>query len=174
MAQTGSNLVLIGMPGSGKSTVGAILAKRTGRDFVDTDLLVQTSQGRTLQDIVDNDGYLALRRIEEEVLLDLAVHNHVIATGGSAVYSERAMEHLKKDGILVFLEVDFDTLQSRVRDFKTRGLAKQPNQSFAELFGERFPLYTKHADITINSAGLNPEDVCTRIIVATEIWSTDS
>jgi shikimate kinase len=169
MAQTHSNLVLIGMPGSGKSTVGVILAKRTARDFVDTDVLIQTLQGRTLQDIVDTDGYLELRQIEEKVLLGLSVRNHVIATGGSAVYSEQAMQHLKADSILIFLDVDLDTLQSRVLDFSTRGLAKRPDQSFADLFAERFPLYTKHADITINCAGLNQEDVCVRIVAETEI-----
>ena len=140
MAQKPSNLVLIGMPGSGKSTVGVILAKRAGRDFVDTDVLIQTARQRTLQDIVDTDGYLVLRKIEEEVLLDLTVRNHVIATGGSAVYSDRAMQHLKADGLVIFLDADLDTLAARVRDFSTRGLAKKPYQSFADLFAERFPL----------------------------------
>ena len=137
MSQTHSNLVLIGMPGSGKSTVGVILAKKASRDFLDTDVLIQTSLGRTLQDIVDSDGYLALRKIEETVLLGLAVQNHVIATGGSAAYSDQAMIHLKSDGILIFLDVDLSTLRSRIRDFSTRGLAKRPDQSFAELFDER-------------------------------------
>jgi shikimate kinase len=166
MAQIHSNLVLIGMPGSGKSTVGVILAKRTGRVFVDTDLLIQIAQKRTLQDIVDRDGYLALRQIEEEILLDLAVRNHVIATGGSAVYSNRAMEHLKADGVVVFLNADPDTLAARISDFSTRGLAKRPDQSFADLFAERFPLYTKYADITIDCTGLDQEDVCARVFGA--------
>ena len=168
MAQKPSNLVLIGMPGSGKSTVGVILAKRAGRYFVDTDVLIQTARQRTLQDIVDTDGYLALRKIEEEVLLDLVVRNHVIATGGSAVYSNPAMEHLKADGIVIFLNADLDTLAALVHDFRTRGLAKRSDQSFADLFAERFPLYTKYADITINCAGLDQEEVCTRIIARIE------
>jgi shikimate kinase len=168
MAQKHSNLVLIGMPGSGKSTVGVILAKKTSRGFVDTDELIQTSQGRTLQDIVDIDGYLALRKIEENLLLGLSVQNHVIATGGSAAYSDQAMTHLKSDGVLIFLNVDLATLESRVRDFSTRGLAKRPDQSLAELFDERFALYTKHADITIMCVGLTQEDVCARIIEETE------
>ena len=91
LTQTTSNIILIGMPGAGKSTVGVILAKLTSRDFVDTDVLIQTSQGRTLQDIVDTEGYALLRKIEEEVLLGLSVRNCVIATGGSAVYSDSAM-----------------------------------------------------------------------------------
>ncbi|KAF0157415.1 MAG: shikimate kinase [Syntrophaceae bacterium] len=90
MTRTHSNIVLIGMPSSGKSTVGVILAKMTSRDFVDTDVLIQTSHRRTLQDIVDEDGYAALRKVEEDALLGLAVRNHVIATGGSAVYSDAA------------------------------------------------------------------------------------
>ncbi len=167
MSQTHSNLVLIGMPGSGKSTIGVILAKKTSRDFVDTDLLIQSSQERTLQDIVDTEGHIVLRKIEESVLLDLSVQNHVIATGGSAVYSEQAMNHLKSDGVLIFLDVDLETLESRVHDFSTRGLAKRPDQSFAELFEERVVLYTKHADITIKCAELTQEDVCERIIMET-------
>jgi shikimate kinase len=164
MARTPSNLVLIGMPGSGKSTVGVILAKKTSRDFVDTDLLIQTSQGRNLQDIVDHDGYVALRHIEERVLLDLSVRNHVIATGGSAVYSDQAMAHLKSDGLAIFLDVDLATLESRIPDFSTRGLAKRPEQSLSELFDERFELYTKHAGITIKCDKLTHEEVCARII----------
>jgi len=164
MARTPSNLVLIGMPGSGKSTVGVILAKKTSRDFVDTDLLIQTSQGRNLQDIVDHDGYVALRHIEERVLLDLSVRNHVIATGGSAVYSDQAMAHLKSDGLAIFLDVDSATLESRIPDFSTRGLAKRPDQSLSELFKERFGLYARYADITIKCDKLTHEEVCARII----------
>ena len=164
MKQTYSNLILIGMPGAGKSTVGVILAKRTSRDFVDTDVLIQVSQGRTLQDIMDGQGYIALRKIEEEVLLDLSVRNHVIATGGSAAYSDQAMAHLKSDGVIIFLEVDIETLESRVSDFSTRGIAKRPEQSFAELFEERLLLYNKYADITINCSRLTHEDVCAKII----------
>ena len=164
MTQTHSNLVLIGMPGSGKSTVGVILAKKTSRDFVDTDVLIQTSQKRTLQDIVDTDGYAVLRKIEEEALLGLFMQNHVIATGGSAAYSDQAMTHLKSDGILIFLDVDLATLESRVRDFSTRGIARRPDQSFAELFDERLPLYTKHADFTIKCDGMTQEQVCERLI----------
>jgi shikimate kinase len=167
MARTPSNFVLIGMPGSGKSTVGVILAKKTSRDFVDTDLLIQRSQGRKLQDIVDQDGYFALRHIEERILLDLSVRNHVIATGGSAVYSDQAMAHLKSEGLAIFLDVDLATLESRIPDFSTRGLAKRPDQSLSELFKERFELYTKHADITIKCGRLTQEDVCARIIEET-------
>ncbi len=152
------------MPGAGKSTVGVILAKQTSRDFVDTDLLIQTSHNRTLQDIVDTDGYAVLREIEEDVLLGLAVENCVIATGGSAVYSAGAMAHLKSDGRAIFLDVDIPTLESRVHDFSTRGLAKRADQSFADMFNERLALYTQYADVTINCVGLTHEGVCSRIM----------
>jgi shikimate kinase len=164
MVRTPSNLVLIGMPGSGKSTVGVILAKKTSRDFMDTDLLIQKLQNRKLQDIVDQDGYAALRHIEEKALLDLCARSHVIATGGSAVYSDRAMAHLKTEGLVIFLDVDLATLESRIPDFGTRGLAKRPDQSLSDLFDERFGLYTKHADLTIKCARLTQEEVCAKII----------
>jgi shikimate kinase len=158
-----SNIILIGMPGSGKSTVGVILAKLTSKGFIDTDLLIQSSEGRALQEIVDADGYLELRRIEERILLGIDVRDYVIATGGSAVYSRRAMERLAKEGIIIFLDADLATLQTRVSDFASRGLAKRPEQSFADLFEERVALYRKYAEITINCSGLNHEEACAEI-----------
>ena len=163
MTDAKPNIILIGMPGAGKSTVGIILAKQLSKDFVDTDVLIQVSQGRILQDIVDNDGYLVLRAIEERVLLGLACTNCVVSTGGSAVYSDAAMQHLKARGLAVFLDVDVATLNSRVHDYETRGLAKRPEQTFAELFEERLVLYRKHADLTVNCIGLTQEEACSRI-----------
>lgn len=159
-----SNIILIGMPGAGKSTVGVLLAKQTSKDFVDTDVLIQVAEGRLLQDIVDSEGYLVLRAIEERVLLGLSCCNCVVATGGSAVYSDAAMQHLKTGGMTVFLDVDIATLNSRVHDYETRGLAKRPEQSFAELFEERLLLYRKYADLTVNCIGLTQEEVCSKII----------
>jgi shikimate kinase len=164
MVHTPSNIVLIGMPGSGKSTVGVILAKMASLDFVDTDILIQRAAGKSLQEIVDADGYLVLRRIEEEVLLKLDCRDHVIATGGSAVYSPAAISHLKKDGVIVFLDVDIETLQSRIRNYETRGLAKRPDQTLEELFAERLALYREYADITISGAGITQEEVCYAIL----------
>lgn len=160
------NIVLIGMPGAGKSTIGVLLAKRMAMDFVDTDVLIQTAQQRTLQAIVDADGQAALRKIEEAVLLNLTRQQCVIATGGSAVYSDEAMQHLKASGVVVFLDVDLATLEARVQDFSERGLAKDPDQTFAQLFAERLPLYKKYADITIRSVGQSPEDLCVEICLS--------
>ena len=166
MQKNPSNIVLIGMPGSGKSTVGVILAKLTSRDFVDTDVLIQTNQGRTLQDIVDTQGFMALREVEERTILNLVCANHVIATGGSAVYSHAAMTHLKSNGMAVFLKVELPVLKSRIHDYATRGLAKRPDQSFDDLFKERFKLYTKYSDITIECKNFPQEVVCEKIIHA--------
>jgi shikimate kinase len=164
MGEKSSNIILIGMPGAGKSTVGVLLASKISRDFLDTDQLIQETEGRPLQDIVNTEGQAALRIIEEEVLLNLACHKHVIATGGSAVYSEQGMNHLASNGRIVFLDADRATLESRIDNFSTRGLVKQPGQTFAQLFDERLPLYRKYADITINSTGQTKETVCARII----------
>jgi shikimate kinase len=157
------NIVLIGMPGAGKSTVGVILAKQTSRDFVDTDLLIQTAHQKPLQQILDDRGHMALRHIEEQILLSLSLRNHVIATGGSAAYSSAAMDHLKAHGVAVILHVTLDVLMQRVKDFDTRGIARAPEQTFAYLYQERLALYKKYADITIDCADLDQEKVSAKI-----------
>lgn len=168
MVEDKSNLVLIGMPGAGKSTVGVLLAKMTSRNFMDSDIMIQTAQGHTLQDIVDTQGPLALLDIEERMLLNLTCANHVIATGGSAVYSHAAMQSLKMRGVIIFLDVDLPTLTSRIQNFGTRGLAKRPGQSLSDLFEERFPLYRKYADIKISCKNCSQDKICAEIIKATE------
>lgn len=145
-----SNIILIGMPGAGKSTVGVILAKRLGYDFVDTDLLIQRIAGKSLQDIINNDGLDAFRHIEEKVLLEINVEQTVIATGGSAVYSSPAMVHLKQSGTAVFINTPLPVLQLRIADMTTRGMVISPGDSFAELFIERNPLYRKFSDIVVD------------------------
>jgi shikimate kinase len=164
MTQKRSSLILIGMPGSGKSTVGVILAKRMNLNFVDTDVLIQTTEKRSLQDIVDRDGYMAMRKTEERVLLQHDYAHCVVATGGSAAYSAPVMKHLKSFGAIVFLNVDLDTIKRRVKDFSERGLAKRPEQTLDDLFYERFDLYRKYADLTIEGNTLTQEEVCGEII----------
>jgi shikimate kinase len=149
--RSANNIVLVGMPGAGKSTVGVILAKELCREFLDTDVLIQTIEKVTLQHIVDTRGYMELRTIEERTICGIQCQNHVIATGGSAVYSDLAMLHLKKNGIVIFLEITFDEISRRISNFATRGLARRPEQSLENLFEERAQLYRKFADITIFS-----------------------
>lgn len=164
--KTASNIVLIGMPGSGKSTVGVLLAKRLGLGFIDTDLLIQQEAGRSLQDIVDHDGYQSLRRIEEQVLLKLEVQRQVISTGGSAVYSEPAMRHLKTDAVVVFLDIPLEVVLERIGDYSARGISRRPGQSLGELFSERFGIYSRVADVTVKCVGKNHEEVCDAVIAA--------
>ena len=159
-----SNIVLIGMPGSGKSTVGVILAKMLAKRYLDTDILLQNIAKRSLQDIVDKDGHMALREVEQNVLLKIRCRNHIIATGGSAAYSESAMMHLKKEGIIVFLHADLPALKKRIHNYETRGLAKRPDQSFQDLFEERLVLYEKFSDITVMSSNLTQDQVCEAIV----------
>lgn len=158
------NLVFVGMPGSGKSTVGVLIAKRLGLGFLDTDLLIQQGTGRTLQHIVDQDGYVALRETEEKVLLNVNVQQHVISTGGSAVYSDAAMRHLKTGGTVVFLDISLDTVCARIGDYSLRGISKRPDQSLLELYEERSALYSCYADLTVQGDGLSQEQVCDALI----------
>jgi shikimate kinase len=166
MSNSVNNIVLTGMPGSGKSTVGVLLAKRLGLGFVDTDLLIQQKAGRTLQEIVDADGYQALRIIEEAVLLELAVERQVISTGGSAVYSQRAMAHLKQGGVVVFLNIPLDEMVQRIGDHSLRGISRRPDQSLEGLFDERFRLYQRHCDLWVRASGMNQDEVCEAVVSA--------
>lgn len=157
------NLTLIGMPGSGKSTTGIILAKNLGLGFIDTDVLIQINQQLTLQKILNQKGYLGLRAIEEAEILKINIDNHVIATGGSAVYSEKAMAHLKGISTIIFLDATLEVLQRRIRNFGTRGIAKAQNQSFQALFEERQVLYQKHAQIRIDCNTLDQDRLAEKI-----------
>jgi len=161
MAQT--NLVLIGMPGAGKSTVGVVLAKRLGLGFVDTDLLIQMRSGRLLQEVIDSDGLQAFRDLEERTLCEFDVCNAVIATGGSAIYSEAAMHHLTGLGIVVFLDVPLVELELRLRNMATRGLVIDPGASLADLYAERLPLYRRWAQLTMDVSAKNLEEVVEEI-----------
>jgi len=165
-----ASVILIGMPGAGKSTIGVLLAKEIGLGFVDTDLSIQIREGHTLQEIVDRDGHLVLRRIEEEVLLDLDCDGQVVSTGGSAVYSAPAMRHLRNCGPTVYLDVPLDELRRRIHNFDSRGIARRKNQTIEELFEERTRLYREHADITIDCDGGTPQHVVEAVMAALTAW----
>lgn len=152
------------MPGAGKSTVGAALAKLSGRVFIDTDALLEASEKKSLQHIVDSSGYLALRAIEEKILLGIHCENSVIATGGSAIYSAAAMAHLKLLGTMVYLKTDLATIKSRINNLATRGIVRRPEQSFADLFQERTALYANYADVVIEGAGLSAAQIAQKIV----------
>jgi len=160
-----SNVTIIGMPGAGKSTTGIILAKYLSCGFLDTDVLIQVHHKKSLQEIIDESGYLTLRKIEEEEILRINVENHVIATGGSAVYSSKAMAHLRDKSTIVFLAVDFETILHRIHNFNTRGIAKAENQTFRDLFDERQVLYGKYAEWTIDSSNMTQEETAELISI---------
>lgn len=158
-----SNLTLIGMPGAGKSTVGIILAKILGLGFIDTDILIQINQQKSLQEIIEESDHLNLRAIEEKEILKIHIGNHVIATGGSVAYSQKAMAHLSDISNIVFLEAKLDVIQKRIHNYETRGIAKSKNQTFDELFKERQLLYRKYADITVNCNEASQEELADQI-----------
>jgi len=160
------NVVLIGMPGAGKSTCGVLLAKVTGRPFIDTDVWIQTLEGCRLQEIIDGRGLPAMRAVEEQRVLELDVRGHVVATGGSVVYSEPAMRHLKAAGEVVFLEVGVAALHARLGDAAERGIVRAPGQSFDELYAERLPLYRRYADHIVDCNGLDHEGVVEQVLAA--------
>lgn len=158
-----SNVVLIGMPGCGKSTCGVIVAKMLLKNFFDTDLLIQNIEGISLQDIIDTKGIEYFEKAEEEAILNLDIKGTVIATGGSVVYSDKAMEHLKSLGTVVFLNLGFENMEKRIRNFKTRGVVMRKGNTLLDMYNERLPLYKKWADITINCDRETAEDTAQAI-----------
>lgn len=159
-----NNLILIGMPGAGKSTVGVVLAKTLGKVFIDTDLLIQQSQQRLLQEIIREDGVTKLLAVEEQVILQLQAENTVIATGGSVVYSSAAMARLKDLGLVVYLQLPLAELETRITNMASRGIVMRPDQQLSDLYRERRPLYEKYADLTVDCTGLSLEAAATVII----------
>ncbi|AFV00852.1 shikimate kinase [Simiduia agarivorans] len=163
---TPKSVILIGMPGAGKSTIGVMLAKELAKDFIDTDVLIQVREGKTLQEIMDESDYLNLRRIEEEVLLETDLPNHVIATGGSVVYGDAGMQHMKRYGPVVFLNVSLAELTRRIHNYESRGIARRPDQSFQEVFDERNKLYRHYADIVVDCDGRDQAQVIGAVMQA--------
>lgn len=144
-----NNIVLIGMPGSGKSTIGVILAKRLGYDFVDTDNLISDREKTTLQDIIDKKGVSEFLKIEGIVGEELNIDNTVIATGGSMVFSDSAMKNLLKDSKCVFIDVPLPEIKRRVKNIDTRGIAMEKDDTLDTLYEKRIPKYREYADITV-------------------------
>ncbi len=154
-----NNITLIGMPGAGKSTIGIILAKYLSFGFIDTDVLIQINHQKSLQQIMDETGYLNLRKIEENEIVKINIEKHIIATGGSAVYSEKAMQHLQRISAVIFLEVEYEALKKRIHNYKTRGIAKSDTQSFRELYDERQMLYKKYGEVIIDCGARDQEEI---------------
>lgn len=158
------NIILIGMPGAGKSTLGVLLAKALGMDFVDTDIVIQQLEGRLLQDIINDDGIEKFMEIEERTVSGLKLHNCVIATGGSLVFSEKAVNALKQGGENYYLHVPLEEIRKRLKNIKTRGIVIKKGYSLEDVFEERVPLYKKYADKTIDCSNKNIEDCVNEII----------
>lgn len=163
------NIILIGMPASGKSTVGVILAKIIGYDFIDSDLLIQKAEGMKLAQIISKKGVDGFIRVEERVNAQIEAHRSVIATGGSAVYGQKAMEHFRQIGTIVYLKVDFDELERRLGNIRQRGVVLREGQTLRDLYEERSVLYDKYADLTVTEEGETVEDVITDLVVQLDV-----
>lgn len=144
------NIILIGMPSAGKSTAGVILAKSLGMKFVDTDIVIQENTGRLLQEIIDSEGPENFLQIEEKTVLSLRSRNTIIATGGSVVFSRKAMMHLKSGGIVLYLKISFEDMVRRIRNTTSRGIVLIAGQDLHDMYCQRVPLYEQYADITID------------------------
>ncbi|MGN0777166.1 MAG: shikimate kinase [Candidatus Ventricola sp.] len=151
------NIVLIGMPGCGKSTVGVLLAKALGMAFVDTDVVFQAKEGRKLQQIIEEIGIDAFLAREEEAILSLCCDKTVIATGGSVVYGQRAMKHLHERGVVVYIRLPYQEIERRLSNLATRGVTLRKGQTLSDLYDERIPLYEKEADVVLDASDLEIE-----------------
>lgn len=161
-----SNIILIGMPGSGKSTCGVLAAKALLKNFFDTDLLIQNLEGERLQSIINSKGTGYFEKCEERAILSLSINAAVIATGGSVVYSEKAMRHLKSLGKIIYLELSFEEMEKRIRNIKTRGIVLRNGETLYDMYNERAALYEKYADTVINCSGLSVEEAVEKIVEA--------
>ena len=157
------NIVLIGMPGAGKSTVGVVLAKHLGCRFVDSDLVIQEKYGKLLHELIEEHGVEGFWMIENEVNASLALEGSVIATGGSVIYGKEAMEHLRLIGNVVYLKLPYEEVAERLGDLNARGVTLMPGQTLHDLYEERTPLYEKYAHVTIDCSGKVLRDIVMEI-----------
>lgn len=159
-----NNVVLIGMPGVGKSTIGVVLAKVLGYRFVDADLVIQEKEGKLLREIIDAVGAEGFIEVENRINSQIEAEHAIIATGGSVVYGAEAMAHLKEIGTVLYLKLPYKELSRRLRDIKGRGVVLKEGQTLRDLYEERIPLYEKYADITVDENGLNVEQTIEKIM----------
>jgi shikimate kinase len=157
------NIVLIGMPAAGKSTIGVILAKVLGFQFLDADLLIQEKEQCLLKDIIEKKGLEGFIAVENEVNRNITADNAVIATGGSIIYGEEAMEHLRNIGVVVYIKLSYETIKNRLGNIKQRGVVFREGQTLKSLYEERCPLYEKYAHLEVNAEGLNTEELMEKI-----------
>ena len=160
------NIILIGMSGAGKSTLGVLLAKALGKQFTDTDLLIQQHTGKLLQQTIDDEGVDVFLGIEEAVVSSLSLHGYVIATGGSVVYSDKAMQHLKENGTAVYLDLPYEEIAGRLSNITTRGIVFKNRNDLRSVFEERLPLYRQYADVTVDCSHRDIETTLEEIINA--------
>lgn len=165
------NITLIGMPGAGKSTVGVLLAKSYLMDFTDTDLIIQRKYGKTLCELIEKYGEDGFKKLEEDTLLSVECSNTVIATGGSAVYGDEGMKHLRDISVVVYLKVPVRALERRIKNITARGVVMKKGESLSKLFERRSPLYEKYAHITVDCSGLSLEKCVDEIIKEVEKYS---
>lgn len=164
MKNNKENIVLIGMPGVGKSTIGVVLAKILGYQFIDADLVIQEKTGRLLKDIIAEDGIEEFVKIENMINASIQAKNAVIATGGSVIYGKEAMEHLSEIGTVIYLKLELPALSRRLGSLKKRGVVLKEGQTLKDLYDERIPLYEKYADIIINEHHCTIQKTVNKII----------
>lgn len=163
-----NNVILIGMPGSGKSTVGVVLAKRLGYHFLDSDLLIQEKEGKLLYQLIEEQGETGFLALENRINASITGEKTVVATGGSAVYGREAMEHFDKLGVVVYLKLEYDELERRLGDLHRRGVVIKQGSTLKELYEERVPLYEKYADLTVTCDGKDIRQVVEEIAYSFE------
>lgn len=166
MQQNKRNLILVGMPGSGKSTLGVLAAKALNLKFVDTDLLLQRQSGKLLFQIQEEIGNVGFLQREADVLSSLNDQDACIATGGSAIYAQDAIEKLRETGVVVYLALSYDTMQQRIADIQTRGVVIEAGKTLQDIYAERVPLYERHADVCVCVDGISVEEGVARVVRA--------